>query len=666
MPPSSRKIVGIRYPQWSSFGPATLGGVVEFLRDHEPCRLVTENNSYGEMEAVRIDADWRGDGALLFRATQRELECYRRRGTAVVLTSTEGPDLGFPRIVSDNHAIGAAAARHLLACGLTDFAFLARGETFYREAQFAPGFRVYARERLRGFRSELATHSIEPHIHYLRGRPLWEDHTWREVQTEVCAFLESLPNPCGLFVVDDSLAAVALRAADTLGRRVPAELAVIGYGNDPAYCYSSFPALSSIVHPAREIGRRAAELLTRQMEGETIEGTFAVAPGETIGRESSDLLAIPDPAIRDLVGWIRSDAPQDPIRVSELAERSGLSHTTLKERFSKLLGHSPKQEIQQARLRHLKRLLSATELPLSAIAEQMGFPSTHEMSRFFKSATDRRPSEYRRDLASRPSARQAAGHAVIFDMDGTLFDSESVFFEAFARAFSDQGESLSREVYFRDHAGTTNEQIERQLGDTAGPGFDRVRFARAWRDEFNRLLEKDGLLPFDDVTRALDHLHESQIPVGLASSSDLADIGHMLRTTDLTRRFESLTGGDEVVRGKPDPEIFQLAARRLGFPPERCLVIEDSTAGVTAALAAGMKVIHVERAHAPNPDANGIAHLGVKSLDEVDWSKVEGWFAPDALPASPPEDAPSASGETGTSQSPEPSSRGRDPRVSPS
>lgn len=620
---AQRKIVGVRYPQWSAFGPAMLGGVVDFMRGHETWRLITENNSYGEMEAVHIDSDWRGDGLILFRATEPELADYRRHGIAVVLTSTEGPDLGFPRVVSDNAAIGAKAARHLLGCGLTNIAFLARGETFYREACFAPGFRVYARERLRGFRTELAACSIEPSIHYLRGRPLWEERGWREVQCEVSAYLETLPKPCGLFVVDDSLAAVALRAADMIGRKVPSELAVIGYGDDHAYCYSSFPVLSSIAHPAREIGRRAADLLWRQMAGEDVTGVFSVPPGEALSRESSDSLMIADPVVRELVGWIRTDAGRDPIRVSDLAERSGLSLTTLKQRFSQHLGHSPKQEIQQARLSHLKRLLGRPGISLVDIAGRMGFATSHELSRFFKAATGMRPSGFRETRA----IPAEAGYAVIFDMDGTLFDSESLFFLAFERAFAAQGGVLTREDYFRKHAGTTNEQIERELCGRAAPGFDALRFSRARRDEFNRLVETDGLQPFADVSRALELLHQRQVPMAIASSSDIADICHMLRVSGLGGRFESITGGDEVAFGKPDPGIFRLAATRLGVPPERCVVIEDSMAGVTAARASGARVIHVEREHAPNPEARAAAHLAVRSLDELDWGEIDGWFA---------------------------------------
>ncbi|MES2708471.1 MAG: substrate-binding domain-containing protein [Verrucomicrobiota bacterium] len=395
-PPVLRNI-GFRQPRWSSFGAVILSGIVDFMRGHEYWRLVTENNSHGEMETVKLDADWEGDGLILFRATERELEAYRKRGQAVVLTSTEGPDGGFPRVVPDNPGIGRLAADHLLECSVPHFAFLARGETLYAEAEHASGHRLYSRERLQGYRARLKDFSQEPTVHYLSGHPLWLPETWRAVQAEVMDFLQTLPSPCGLFVADDALGAVTLRAADALGRKVPESLAVIGFGDDPAYCFATLPALSTIVYPAREAGRQAAELLWRQMNGQPFPAGRTVLPvGEYAIRESTDTLAIPDPEIRALVRLIRLRAPGEALLVSELAEHSGLSLTTIKARFAKYLGHGPKQEIQRVRLTHLQHLLRHTTQPLTEIARRMKFGSAHELSRFFLTETGQRPGEFRK------------------------------------------------------------------------------------------------------------------------------------------------------------------------------------------------------------------------------------------------------------------------------
>ncbi|RYD33139.1 MAG: helix-turn-helix domain-containing protein, partial [Verrucomicrobiaceae bacterium] len=317
---------------------------------------------------------------------------------------------GFPRVLPDNPQIGRMAADHLLECAVPHFAYLARGETLYAEEEHASGHRRYSRERLQGYRARLRDFSQEPAVHYLSGHPLWLPGTWRAVQAEVMDFLKTLPSPCGIFVADDALGAVALRAADALGRKVPDSLAVIGFGDDPAYCFATLPALSTIVYPAREIGRQAAELLWRQMNGEPFPAGRTVLPVSDYAiRESSDTLAIPDPEIRGLLRFIRLRAPHEPLLVSELAERSGLSLTTIKARFAKFLGRGPKQEIQRVRLLHLQHLLRNTGEPLSGIARRMKFGSAHELSRFFLTETGQRPGEFR-----------TAGSVSIGALTGTL------------------------------------------------------------------------------------------------------------------------------------------------------------------------------------------------------------------------------------------------------
>jgi LacI family transcriptional regulator len=395
-PPSSRPCIGVRFPVWSAALPGVLSGIVDYIRGHQPWRIITQNDSFGEMEAVRLDKDWHGHGAIVFRATVEELTAWKERGMAVVLTSTEGPDLGFPRVVPDNKRIGQMAAEHLLDCGTGSFAFLARGETLYQEAEHAPGPRLYSRERFAAFRARLLEQGYEPEPHYLQGRPLWIPHTWREIESEVVAFLETLPIPCGLFAADDALAAVVLRAAERLGRRVPEQLAVMGFGDDPTYCFASSPALSSIPYPGRAVGNTAAGLICRQLAGDPVQAPrFELPLGSVTARESSDTLAFADPEIRELVREIRLKAPHEALRVSELAERSTLSLTTIKARFHTALGHGPKQEIQRVRLKHLRHLLADPKLSYSRIARRMKFGSAAELKRFFTTETGESPSAYR-------------------------------------------------------------------------------------------------------------------------------------------------------------------------------------------------------------------------------------------------------------------------------
>lgn len=394
---SGNEIVGVRFPTWCAFGHPILEGIVDFLKDHAAWKLVTENRFFGEMERLSIGETWEGDGLIVFRATERELQAWKDRGMAVVLTSSEGPDLGYPRVTTDNAAIGRIAADHLVDLAVPHFAFLGRGDVMHKEPMHAPGQRVYSRERLSGFRTRLAAFHHEPIVHHLHGRPLWKAETWREVRREITGFLESLPRPCGLFVVDDALALVTLHAAESAGIRVPEDIAVIGFGDDPPHCFTSKPTLTSIGYPGREIGRVAAGLLASQLAGEPAAERRHVVPARNlVPRGSTDTLAIVDPVVRAAVSHIRLHAPHEALRVSEIEELSGVSPTTLKVKFSAQLGHSPKQEIQQARLRHLSHLLTSTRLPLAEIARSMNFESVHELGRFLHRATGQRPRDLRR------------------------------------------------------------------------------------------------------------------------------------------------------------------------------------------------------------------------------------------------------------------------------
>ena len=375
------------------------------MRNHGHWRIETLNDSHGEMEKVEITTGWQGDGLILYRATDEELADFKKRGIAVVLLSTEGPNAGYPRVLPDNAAAGRAAAAHLMGIGHESFAYLARGETLYKEAEFISGQRIYSRERLAGYKAALAENDFQPRVHMLPGMPLWKKDTWKKVERAVEEFLTELPSPTGMFVVDDALAAVVLRVAERTGIAVPQSLSVLGFGDDVNYCHASLPTLSSIPYPAQAVGHRAAKELARQLAGEESgdrsqesgdEGEkIRIALDAVHRRESTDFLAIDDAETALLVRWIRRTAPGTAIRIEDLLEQTSYSHSTVKMKFSQHLGHSPKKEISRARLAHLEFLLGDPSLSLAEIASMMQFSSTHELGRFFMRETGERPGAYR-------------------------------------------------------------------------------------------------------------------------------------------------------------------------------------------------------------------------------------------------------------------------------
>jgi HAD superfamily hydrolase (TIGR01509 family) len=181
----------------------------------------------------------------------------------------------------------------------------------------------------------------------------------------------------------------------------------------------------------------------------------------------------------------------------------------------------------------------------------------------------------------------AAFDLLIFDCDGVLVDSEVLACRAVSEALAEFGLSLPIEEVAERFLGRSTKDMYAALEadwNCVLPDAVRSRIRAHSRDLFDR-----ELLPVKGVAAALDALTGLRC---VASSSGAEAIAHKLGRTDLLRRFEpaSLFSAHMVSRGKPAPDLFLHAAGRLGTEPRRCLVIEDSVPGVTAAKAAGMTV----------------------------------------------------------------------------
>jgi len=180
--------------------------------------------------------------------------------------------------------------------------------------------------------------------------------------------------------------------------------------------------------------------------------------------------------------------------------------------------------------------------------------------------------------------------AVVFDCDGTLVDSEPLAGEAWRRTLAPYGYAVTDEdleatvgiPYARTHA---------YLAERA-PIPDA---AALWQDLSRELfaLIDARLVPFDDAVEALADLRERGVPVAVASSSVRERLDRTLARAGLS--FAVSVAGDEVEHGKPAPDMFLLAAARLGVEPARCVVVEDSPPGVAAGRAANMPTLGVRR-----------------------------------------------------------------------
>lgn len=179
---------------------------------------------------------------------------------------------------------------------------------------------------------------------------------------------------------------------------------------------------------------------------------------------------------------------------------------------------------------------------------------------------------------------------VIFDMDGTLFDTESVFQEEWNRIAKERGLSLP-ESFKYEICGTSgdpmNRIIEKYYHVANGTEIQHLCKERVSRRLLAKVPEKPG------CREILSFFRKKGYAISIGSSSPMGQILANLAVTGLSSCFDALASGEEVDHGKPAPDIFLLAARKMGIPPSRCYVFEDSPNGIRAACAAGMKAIMV-------------------------------------------------------------------------
>jgi HAD superfamily hydrolase (TIGR01509 family) len=194
------------------------------------------------------------------------------------------------------------------------------------------------------------------------------------------------------------------------------------------------------------------------------------------------------------------------------------------------------------------------------------------------------------DMRSQETVPPAQGHwqLVIFDCDGVLVDSETIAHRALADALRDLGLNLTLEEAFALFRGNTTAQsiaiIEERLGRKLAEDFFPV-----WREGLYELFRQAPVKPIEGIVEALDAL---TIPTCVVSNGALRKMRTTLGVTGLLARFEGrLFSADMGIAGKPAPDLFLAAAKTLGAPPARTVVVEDSPTGVAGAIAAGMAVL---------------------------------------------------------------------------
>ncbi|GJQ26279.1 MAG: beta-phosphoglucomutase [Phycisphaerae bacterium] len=201
---------------------------------------------------------------------------------------------------------------------------------------------------------------------------------------------------------------------------------------------------------------------------------------------------------------------------------------------------------------------------------------------------------------------------VIFDMDGVLVDSRAAHLESWVRLGAEIGRPIGETEFAGGFGRTSWEFIHETLGV---PDLDEVKRLERRKEEIYRDLIRGRVPAMPGASELVASLHGAGAALAVGSSGPAENVSLVCEELRIGRFLRAVVTADDVTRGKPDPQVFLIAAERIGLPASRCVVVEDAPVGIEAARAAGMKVIALAGTHVAS--ALGRADRVVSALNEI-------------------------------------------------
>ncbi|MGJ8634051.1 MAG: substrate-binding domain-containing protein [Luteolibacter sp.] len=362
-------------------GREILAGISRYLDERPDWSIFQHVGPLGAMapEAIR---DWNGDG-IIARVANAELhELIQSKGLPTVDVLGNVTPLPYPLFKCDDRALGISVARHFLEGGHRNFAFIGLANE------------RWSIEREEAFITELETEKHNANVFHIKQRPTDHVVTGQTFES-LKKWLKTLKTPTSIMVASDQFGPIVFEACHQLGLSIPENVSVIGVDNDAPFYNMCRPRLSSIMPDHRRVGYQAAKALGQLMDGKALPQQVVEISSNTLHRrQSSDFIAIKDPAVVLAVKYIRENASKSP-SLDLVAQSAGLSRTVLQRRFREHLNRTVGDVILREKLRLAREMLSGTDMPIPTIAERSGFTSQEYMNHVFKSHLKTTPKKYR-------------------------------------------------------------------------------------------------------------------------------------------------------------------------------------------------------------------------------------------------------------------------------
>jgi LacI family transcriptional regulator len=374
----------------TSWGRRLIQGANSYAMQNGNWQLFVE--ARGMEERLRLPTAWQGDGiiARISNATMAE-ELHQSGLPAVNISGMNVPQSLFPSITTDQDLLANVALEHLTDRGFTNFAYFSirgLGYVITQRDAFASAVRR-TMGRPCAFYELKSHHGPEP--------------DWNADEMQIGAWLRSLPLPIGVLVWNAGCGRAIINAAHRAGLLVPEDVAVLSGADDDVLCECIRPPLSAILVDAASIGFRAARRLDEMMKTKRKPPRLELIPPLRVqARQSTDTLAVTDPALKKALSYIREQGGS-PIKVAHVTRASGISRRVLERRFLRVLGRSPAEEIRRIRLERAKTLLQNTSLDIPSVAEASGFSSPEYFAFYYGAKVGMTPLQFRKH--SNPSGQ---------------------------------------------------------------------------------------------------------------------------------------------------------------------------------------------------------------------------------------------------------------------
>ncbi|MBR1837472.1 MAG: substrate-binding domain-containing protein [Kiritimatiellae bacterium] len=388
-PPRTLRI-GVWARQQQKWGRDLIAGVFRYTSGHAPCEIQFLQLHPGGWDGSFF-RHWKPDGLILGCELPPWLSSPRRIDRPVVLVNVRATQVNAPVVAElwiDERAIARGVAEQFLRRSLPNFAYVGEPEP-NPENGFSELRRQFFEGRLRESGRTCEVFRAPPEI----------GADWGLEEPALAKWLSELPKPCGLMTCSDKRGKAVLDACRVAGVRVPEQISVISVDNDPVFCETAMPPLSSVEPDSEAAGYRAAELLCRALaSGEVPEKRTAetYATKAFVERASSQDYKGAARLVAAARDYIRRNACAG-IRTADVARALKVSVRLLHLRFSEVGDTTVHGEIERVRLDRVRELLRTTRLPIGEIGTTCGFASEANLKVLFKRRFGCTMRDWRRD-----------------------------------------------------------------------------------------------------------------------------------------------------------------------------------------------------------------------------------------------------------------------------